>query len=158
MVVCRLLMYTLMDWSPAEYIAFSTAGYSQSPPAPYFAVVLVIRCSSQWWNAGRTLSISPVTTQIFLPYINTYCATAFWFLPGPATFLPSFLAPLLSPPTAIELCAGLGIPQCELSVHCCLEPFKVSFKTFLEIIGCNHNMFNTTIFHLWLHIIVQFSI
>ena len=43
MVVCRLLMYTPMGWSPVDSITSSIAGYSHSLPTPRFAVIPVIR-------------------------------------------------------------------------------------------------------------------
>ena len=88
MVVCRLLMFTTMGWIPAESIDFSTAGYSQYPPAPRFAVIPVIRQVDLWLNAVRTLRISLVTTQLSIPESNTNCTTTFYIDPWARTIAP----------------------------------------------------------------------
>ena len=48
----------------------------------------MIRCAAQWWNSSRTLIISPVTTQILLPYNRTDCATALYIYTWDRTFAP----------------------------------------------------------------------
>ena len=88
MVACRLLMYTLMGWSPAASIASTTKGYSHSPPAPRFVVFPIIRHAARWWNPSRTLSISPITTHLLLTYKITYCATALYIAPRACTVAP----------------------------------------------------------------------
>ena len=88
MVVCRLLMFTTMGWIPAESIGFSTAGYSQSPTAPRFAVIPVIRRFDLWLNAVRTLRISLVTTQLSIPESNTNCTITFYIDPWARTIAP----------------------------------------------------------------------
>ena len=72
---CRLLMYALMGWIPANSIASTTKGYSHSPPAPRFSIIPVIHYAAQCWNPSRTLSISPVTTHILLMYKSTNLST-----------------------------------------------------------------------------------
>ena len=71
-------MYKPMGWSPADSIASSNNEYSHSLPAPHFVVLPVIRHAARWWNAIRTLSISPVTNQLSLSYNVTDCAATFY--------------------------------------------------------------------------------
>ena len=95
MVACCLQMYTPMGWIPSASIVSTIEGYSHSPPALRFSIILVIYCAARWQNPYRTLSISPVTTQLSLPYKITDCATAFYIAPGArtvATVLSSTLA------------------------------------------------------------------
>ena len=69
-----ILMYTPIGWNNEAYITSTAEGYSHSPPAPRFAVIPVIRCAVRWWNLSRTLSISPINTQILIPYKSTDCS------------------------------------------------------------------------------------
>ena len=85
-----------MGWIPVEFITSSTTGYSHSPPAPHFSIISVIRHTALWWNAVRTLSISLVTTKLYLTYNSTDCATALYIAPRACT-----VAPILSIPISI---------------------------------------------------------
>ena len=78
MVVCCLFMY-----NPLGCIL-----YSHPPPALRFAVIPVICCAALWWNSIRALSISPVTTQILLPFSNTDWSTALYISPWSRTVSP----------------------------------------------------------------------
>ena len=81
MVACCLLVYTPMGWIPTASIASTTEWYCQSTPAQCFTVISVIYRVAQWWNPYRTLSVSPVTTQLLLPYMSTNYATALYIAP-----------------------------------------------------------------------------
>ena len=88
MVVCLLFPYTLIGWSPVESIVSSTAGYAHSPLAPRFAVIPMIHCTARWWYTIRNLSISPVTTELSLPYSNTNFSPALYISPRDRTVAP----------------------------------------------------------------------
>ena len=78
MVVCCLLMYTSMEWSPSAFIASTTKGQYQYPFASRLAIIPVICRAAWWWNPPRTSSISPVTSQLLIPYKSTECSTALY--------------------------------------------------------------------------------
>ena len=98
MVAYRLLMYSPMGWIPTASIASTNGDYSHSPPAPRFSVSPVIRRASQWCKPSRTLSISPITIQLFLPYNSTDCSTALYIAPRDRTIAPVFSIPLATIP------------------------------------------------------------
>ena len=101
-------MYTLVGWSPAVSIAYTTKGYSHSPPASRFSVIPVIRRAAWWWNPSRTLRISPVTTQLLMTYKSTDWATALYISPGPTPLFPSIRAPSLPLTIASKISTGFG--------------------------------------------------
>ena len=88
MVAFHILIYPPMGWITTASIYSITGGYSQSPPAPHFSVSPMIRCAARCWNPSRTLSISPATTQIYLRYKITDCATALYVAPRDRTVSP----------------------------------------------------------------------
>ena len=90
MVDCRLLIYFPMGRIPVDYISSTTGGYSRSPPDPCLSVSPVICRVAWWWNPSRTLSISPATSQLSLPYNITDYATAFFISPWDRTVAPIF--------------------------------------------------------------------
>ena len=96
MVAFSLLMYTPMVWIPAASIDSTTKGYSHSPPAPRFAIILVIHRAARWWISSRTLSISPTNTQISLPHKSTDCATALYINPQDRTVAPVLSSTLVT--------------------------------------------------------------
>ena len=98
MVDLRLLMYTLMRLIPAAFIASTNEGYSHSPPALRFPVIHVIHCAAPWWNPATTLRISPVITQLSLPYNSTDSATAFYIAPQAHTVAPVISSTLATMP------------------------------------------------------------
>ena len=101
--------------NPRGFHCLHYRGYSHSPPAPRFAVILVIRRSVWWWNPSRTLIISPITTQISIPYNITDCATAFYIASRACTVAPVFSSNLTTIPATSKIYAGLSI----LPTNCC---------------------------------------
>ena len=87
-VACCLLMYMPLRWISVVSIASTTEGYSHSLPDPRFAVIPLICHAAQWWNPSRTLTISPFTTHIFLPYNITDSGTALYIIPRVRTVAP----------------------------------------------------------------------
>ena len=45
----------------------------------------MIRCAARWWNPSSTLSISPVTNQLLLPYKSKDCAIDLYITPRSCT-------------------------------------------------------------------------
>ena len=98
MVTYRLPMYTPMGWSPTASIDFTTKGYYHYPPASRFDVSPLIHHVARWWNPSRTLSISPVTTKLSLPYKSTNCATNLYISPEARTVAPIIYCTLATIP------------------------------------------------------------
>ena len=119
MFSCRLLMYSIMGCSTAASSAATTGVYYQSLPAPHVAVIPVIRLVARCWNPSSTFIISPVTTQLLLPYSSIDWVTALYIIPRSHTFAPVFsntLAITPPPPPAFALSSGYDpLP----ANHCC---------------------------------------
>ena len=88
MFACLLLMYIPMGWIPVTSISSTHDGYSQSPPAPRFSVIPVIRRAARWWNPSRTLSTFPVATQLSVTYKITDCSNDLYISPRACTVAP----------------------------------------------------------------------
>ena len=68
LVACCLWMYCLIGQRPMDPSASATGGYYHSPFSVRRSVITVICRSAQWWKPSNNFSITPVTTQLFLPY------------------------------------------------------------------------------------------
>ena len=102
MVTFCILMYTPMGWRPTAFIASTTKGYYHSLPARRFSVSPVIRRAAHWWNPSSTLSISPITTQILLPYKSTNYATTLYIDTRARTVAPALSSTLATIPHRLQ--------------------------------------------------------
>ena len=79
-MACLRWIYYLIGHSPEVYSASSTVGHSHSLLVVCHAIILVILLATQLWNPSSNFSISPIATQLTLPYNNTDYTTSLYII------------------------------------------------------------------------------
>ena len=95
-------LYIFFRWPyPSGLQWFSHQGPLPLPHLVRCTVIPVILLSTPRWNTSITLRISPITTQLSLPYNNTNCTTALHRIPRSHTIAPVFntTLPTISAPS-----------------------------------------------------------
>ena len=164
-------LYIILDFpSPSGLQWFRHWRALQLPPVAYSAVIPVILLAKQLLNTSSTLSISPITAQLLLPYNITNCTTTLYII-----YLVHTVS-LVSDTTFPTIAHGLHVFRrfwyraaqlillyvSRLSVYCFMETVTPNTSSYICHHTCEHlesyfswyslprQIFLCTTFHWWL--------
>ena len=126
-VSCLWGIYFLIGYRATVSSASSTEGHFYSLTIVRCAIIPVTLLANQWWNPSRTLSTSPITTQLPPPYHSTYYTTTLYIIPPARTVAPVFktefltIATVFAPPRD----SGTGPPNSYYCMRPCIPGTKI---------------------------------
>ena len=94
MLACCLWVYSFIFHRPAASIASAIRGYSHSPSFALQSTIPAILRADLWLNPSSTFSVSPITTELSLPYGSKVYATALYIIPWDRIIYPVFVSAL----------------------------------------------------------------
>ena len=87
-------MCSFIGHIPAASIASATGECSHSLSSDLQYLIPAIRQEDMWGNPSSKFNVSPVITQLSLPYISTVCATGLYRIPLACTIASVFVGTL----------------------------------------------------------------